>query len=326
MPDDFFSLRFTTSGLTEADGVASHRENLAKALGVVQLEPIGEIPFEADARLTAAPGFGLATMGTSPSRVFRRPELATESEESLFVVLLGQGSGDLNIMQGSHDLDLAAGQAVVLRDTEPHISTSRRTRGHTLRLPNASLARLLTDFDSAIGRVVPFETPGLSLFAAYLDGVHDALQASPALRKIARAHIGDLLAVILGATRDAEAEAMGRGVPAARLRAIKLDMSERLHHPDLTAETVARRQGVSARYVQKLFEKDNTTFGQYLNGLRLAQVHCRLSNPDTAHLSIAEIVFESGFNELSTFYRLFRQRYGATPSDIRAAAREAEAS
>lgn len=321
MPSGYFSLHLETKGMTDADGIACHRENLAKALGAVELEPVEGAAFRADARFTAAPGFGLATIATSPSRVVRRPELAMESDESFFVVLLCPGSSDVHLAQGRYDLHLTAGQAAVLRDTEPHRATTQHARGHTLRLPTASFAHLLPDLDGAIGRVVPGNAPGMSLFAGYLDGVHDALQASPTLQQMAPVHIRDLLAVILGATRDAEAEARGRGVAAARLRAFKLDMAKLIDRADLTAETVARRHAVSARYVQKLFEREGATFGSYLNGLRLAQAHRRLRDPHADHLSIAEIVFEAGFNELSTFYRLFRRQYDATPSDVRAARR-----
>jgi AraC-like DNA-binding protein len=37
--------------------------------------------------------------------------------------------------------------------------------------------------------------------------------------------------------------------------------------------------------------------------------------------SITSIAFDVGFGNLSHFNRLFRRNYGATPSDVRAAAR-----
>lgn len=317
MQSDFLSMTFTTAGLAERDGIAQHLENLANALGAVELEPAEDAPFEADARLTATHGMGLATIGTSASRVLRRPDLNGDGEESFFVVMLAPGSGPIRLTQGKHDSQLAAGQAVLLRDTEAHRSTTRGARGHNLRLPNASLAGLLDNFDDVVGRVVPADAPGLSLLAGYLDGLHDALPSSPALRRLAPLHVCDLLTAVLGATRDAEEEARVRGVAAARLRAIKRDLAERLDSPDLTAESAGRRQGVSGRYVQKLFERDGTTFGTYLNRLRLEQARRRLVDPNAAHLSITEIAFDAGFNELSTFYRLFRGRFEGTPSDIR---------
>ncbi len=45
-----------------------------------------------------------------------------------------------------------------------------------------------------------------------------------------------------------------------------------------------------------------------------------LCDPKWRHRKIADIAAEAGFNDLSYFNRAFRRRYGATPSDLRAAA------
>jgi AraC-like DNA-binding protein len=40
-----------------------------------------------------------------------------------------------------------------------------------------------------------------------------------------------------------------------------------------------------------------------------------------AHLNIAQIAHESGFGDVSYFNRMFRRRFGVTPSDVREEAR-----
>jgi AraC-like DNA-binding protein len=209
----------------------------------------------------------------------------------------------------------------VLRGNEPISGINETARVDTFRMPLAMFDHLLADFDGAVGRSVPANAPALSLLASYLETIHDELPRSSTLRHLAPLHMRDLMAVFMGATRDAQMEAMGRGVAAARLRAIKLDMAKHFQRADLTAERVGRDHGVSARYVQKLFETDGTTFNNYLSGLRLEEARRRICNPGLAHLPITEIVFDAGFNDLSTFYRLFRRRFDATPSDLRATAR-----
>ncbi len=72
--------------------------------------------------------------------------------------------------------------------------------------------------------------------------------------------------------------------------------------------------------MQALFEGDRTTFSQFLLDERLARVHLTLRDPLRASLGISAIAYEAGFGDLSHFNRAFRRRYGATPSDVRAAA------
>jgi len=74
--------------------------------------------------------------------------------------------------------------------------------------------------------------------------------------------------------------------------------------------------------VQALFESDGTTFSQFLLGERLARVYRMLHDPLQAPRSVSAIAYEAGFGDLSHFNRAFRRRYGATPSDVRAAANQ----
>ena len=119
---------------------------------------------------------------------------------------------------------------------------------------------------------------------------------------------------------DAAAVAEGRGVRAARLRAIKADIAERLAHDDLTVAAVASRQRISESYVRKLLESEGSSFFECVLGERLIRAHRVLTDPRFAGRSIASVAFDAGFGDVSYFNRSFRRRFGATPSEIRAEA------
>ena len=318
MSGEFFSAHFTTTDLPEPERLAAFHESMAGAMGPVDMEAIDDAPFHGTLRLSAVPGLGVVSIATTPKRVARQPA-SNETEESVILLRVRPASGTFRVTQRNREIYLGCGEAVVLRDNEPIDCANNTVCVDTLRLPRSVFDNFLADFDGAAGRVVPAGAPALSLLASYIENVHDELPRSPTLRHLMPIHVRDLMAVFMGATRDAEMQAMGRGVAAARLRAIKLEMARRLHHADLTAERVGRDHKVSARYVQKLFERDGTTFNNYLSDLRLEEARRRISNPALAHFPITEIVFDAGFNDLSTFYRLFRRRFDATPSDLRSA-------
>ena len=138
------------------------------------------------------------------------------------------------------------------------------------------------------------------------------------LQRAVIAHIHDLAAVVIGATRDTAEIARGRGLRAARLRTVKADIAERLATGDVGATALALRHRVSARYIHKLFESDGTTLSQYVLGQRLARVHRLLSDPRYANHTIGALAFHVGFGDLSTFNHAFRRHFGLTPSDVRA--------
>jgi AraC-like DNA-binding protein len=132
-------------------------------------------------------------------------------------------------------------------------------------------------------------------------------------------HLYDLAALAIGATRDAAAVAGGRGVPAARLRAIKADIADNLTNRRLSIDSVATRHGVTPRYVRMLFESDATTFSEFVVVQRLNRAHRMLIDPRFSDRTVSSVAFEAGFGDLSYFNRTFRRRYGASPSDVREA-------
>jgi len=86
----------------------------------------------------------------------------------------------------------------------------------------------------------------------------------------------------------------------------------------VSVTALALRRQVTPRYIQKLFESEGSTLSRYALGQRLARVHPRLTDPRHVGSTVAAIAYASGFRDISTFNRAFRQQFGMTPSDARA--------
>jgi transcriptional regulator GlxA family with amidase domain len=131
------------------------------------------------------------------------------------------------------------------------------------------------------------------------------------------AHIRDLIAIALGATRDGAVIANAGGVRAARLKAIKTDILKNLASPGLTIIEVARLQRVTPRYIQMLFKSEGATFSEFLCEQRLRRAHSMLLQPCFCDKNVTAIAFAAGFSDLSYFNRCFRRRFGTAPSELR---------
>ena len=79
------------------------------------------------------------------------------------------------------------------------------------------------------------------------------------------------------------------------------------------------------RYVQMLFETEDTTFSAFVLGQRLACAYRMLIDPRLADWTISAVAFNAGFEDLSYFNRTFRRHFAATPSELRTAARNISA-
>jgi AraC-like DNA-binding protein len=187
-----------------------------------------------------------------------------------------------------------------------------------IRLPRASLGPLVHNIDDAVLRLIPRGTGMLNLLRAYADTLLDnPAVAAPHIRQLVVAQLCDLVAVTIGATRDAAAIAEGRGLRVARLRAIKEDIEAHLTDSDLTPVVVAKRHRISDSYIRKLFESEGTCFSNFVLTRRLVRANRMLSDRRWADHTIASIAFACGFGDLSYFNRTFKRLYGAPPSEIR---------
>jgi AraC-like DNA-binding protein len=147
--------------------------------------------------------------------------------------------------------------------------------------------------------------------------------ATGELKRAFAHHVVDLLALSIGATRDASEQARMRGVRAARLQAMKEDIRAALARPDLSVRTIAERHNVTPRYVQTLFDESGSTFTQFVLEQRLAAAYRHLTDVARPGVPVSTIAYEAGFADLSNFNRVFRRRFGCTPSEARSAARAA---
>jgi AraC-like DNA-binding protein len=230
--------------------------------------------------------------------------------------------GGLSIVTGRRsETTLRDGDAMLLSYSASRTISRPGVVDHrVIRLPRASLGPLVRNINDAVLRPIPCGTGMLSLLRNYLDALFDdPVLMVPEMRQLGVAQLCDLVAVILGATRDAAAAAEGRGIRAARLRAIKSDIEAHLTDGNLSPGAVAGRQKVSDSYIRKLFEGEETSFSQFVLARRLVRAHRMLTDRRWAERSIAWIAFEVGFGDLSYFNRTFKHFYGTTPSDIRGA-------
>ena len=87
--------------------------------------------------------------------------------------------------------------------------------------------------------------------------------------------------------------------------------------PELSLFKIAQSMRISPRYVQRLLQTSGTSFVAHVNELRLKGAYMSLKGQPGEKVRISDIAFQSGFSDVSYFNRLFRSRFGHSPSDVR---------
>lgn len=95
-----------------------------------------------------------------------------------------------------------------------------------------------------------------------------------------------------------------------------LNESQAYLDPSISREFVAAQIGTNRQYLTEAIQAGkNMTFMEYINDFRL-NYSCHLLSQKT-DLSIEDIYINAGYNNKTTFYRLFKQKYDLTPKEFR---------
>jgi AraC-like DNA-binding protein len=306
--------RFSTWNLPERERVSRWREEFGRTLVQVDIEPLpfDDHPFHAEAALVALPGIGMAVISGSTMRFDRTRPLAAKGDGSLGMIVNLEDRAPA--AQFGRDVMLGAGDAIAVIPNEPGVLVARKQLG--LVFPRGPIVERIRDVEDAAMRLIPKSSEPLRLLRRYLAFVRREIMPGVGSAELGQAvvnHIHDLIALAISPNRDTVNAGLG-AIAAARLAACIEDIAKSFADPGLSVTTLARRQSVSPRYLQRLFETSGISFTARVQELRLQQAAVLLAESDQR---IADIALQVGFADVSHFNRLFRARFGETPTAAR---------
>jgi acetamidase/formamidase/AraC-like DNA-binding protein len=263
----------------------------------------------------------ISPQGIAFSRIFSCPQIlaggAAKSEDGIWLALHLAGKARLESDTGETDVspgDITYGP---LRASF-RLSFRSDFQEFFVKIPRSVLdARLVTGFARRVGHLRGNTGIG-RVFGDMLSSVADSIDKLDAdqMRPVEIA-LTEFLATCLADEAPASGLRGATGTQMSILNRICQVIEAHLGEHDFSRATVARKEGISARYVQKLFENAGETFGHYLRLRRLERCRSELINPLYAHLSITEICYRWGFNDSAHFSRAFREQYRMSPRAYR---------
>jgi len=282
------------------------------------IDPVDPNGFRLDMSAMNLPGVRIVQLASTPLAVSRSNGQAANGDDGFNLSIVRRGR--VLSRQSQREVFNGEGDAM-LWSNDQMVKTDLPLGGEHqhITIPRQLLKPSVPDLDSLLMTAVPRSSTALRLLTYYVTTLlRDGADMSPDLQAMSAKHIQDLVALTLGATRDAAEIANGRGVRVARMQAIKADIEAHLAGHDLSLDSISRRHGISPRYVRALFDGEGTSFTDYVLGRRLLRARHALADGRNASVKISTIAFESGFGDLSYFNLAFRRHFGMTPSEARA--------
>jgi AraC family transcriptional regulator, positive regulator of tynA and feaB len=230
-------------------------------------------------------------------------------------------AGELRIEQDARDCLLTPGSSTLI---DPRLSYTGVFTGESellvYKLPRDLLAARLGGTRELLAHALHPAEGDTALLSSYLSMLPNHVgEISSAAAGQVGGQLLDLVALVLSNKLEMRPRASSsRALVRLNVRAaIEADLND----PDLNAEAVCKRVGVSVRYANDVLADESTSVCRLILERRLARCRAALADPGQARRLIAEIAFGWGFSDMTHFGRRFKQAYGLSPKDYRKACR-----
>jgi AraC-like DNA-binding protein len=264
-------------------------------------------------------GILLSAYSGSSADLSRTRELLKDGYDGMSIVI--PTSGRVLISHEGRSIELSESQ-MCLGDLSVLCGGRMSSEGEVklIRIPRSLLLTICPRAEDRLALVLGDQAPIREAITRYHALAASLGQHTDAVgRHLMAQHMVDLVGLLLGTDADRTELANNRGHSAARLDLMRADVMANLSRGDLTIYSVARNAGLSPRNAQRIFEQTGTTFTEFLLEQRLLLVRKLLRDPLNRWRKISDIAHSAGFPDVSYFNRMFRRRFGATPSDMRGA-------
>lgn len=304
------------------DALSVWREEVGRRLLNLDFRAASDQPFTFSMRpILMTGGVRLVANQHAPGFTFRDRDLVKDGNDSLALVYPVQGR--MSYSQRG-EVVLGVNEPVLIDTSVPGELGARISCSYiSLIFPSDTLPAHL-DRRHLENRRWPRGSPALRLLRSYIDTLAGSrILPQTELAETARRHLLDLVRLAASECDEAsQVELLGSDTIAeARVRIALAEIEAHFRNPNLSETDIAIRQGITPRHLQRLLERAGLRFTECVNTLRLDAAHRALANPALGHLSVIEIALDSGFCDISHFNRVFKRRFGATPTEIRLASR-----
>lgn len=304
-------VRYSTSGIAPAERHEAWSDRgWPSVAALFESTPIG--PFSTSAQNVQLDGIAVSYSTGTARLLERTPErIAADRIDILGVGLLLEG--EMHGVAGKREFETRTGEILLFDIAQPITMTMSIARSIQLAIPRPRAEAELGPVAELHGLVIGRDEA--ALFHTHLHKLSEALYLIPPedAPRLARTLL-DLLVVAVhasaGSKRRTPEPALGM---AARARG---EIHANLESPSLSVASLCRRLKVSRSTLHRLFHTEGGV-QSYIRNCRLNAARIALLDAENEE-RIGAIAERLGFSDAAHLSRLFRARFGETPSQCRA--------
>ena len=272
--------------------------------------------FLATSKAVTMDGLALVRISMPATRVMRTRQLIRRNPVDHWAINVGLRAPTL-LRTGGVTVEAPARSPFVVSLADETVSERGQDERIQLYLARDSFPELAPVLDAARGTVVT--GPRGTMLAEFLElldrnlGRIDAASASPL-----KEAIGCMIAACVSPASDRMAAAV-HPLDLGRRERVRRVVREHLRSGTIGPDALCRLTGMSRSALYRVMESEGGVT-RYIRRQRLLAARAALSDPG-CDKSIADLAEELCFSDAADFSRAFRREFGASPSDVRSAAK-----
>jgi AraC-like DNA-binding protein len=253
------------------------------------------------------------SLNSSGLEIVRSEQHIRHGDQRKFLLTL-QLSGQAHLEQGGRKVILKPQSMGVVDAGLPFSVTFGEVR--VAALPYSLVVRHMPRLRQMVALEVDRAHPCADIIREY---VMRLSQAQSAIDGIAGDVMSEHLCVLLGVTLSSQLGTESESLSSRQIRRTMLlgYIRRNALNPDLTASVTARAVGMSVRTVHNLMRDSGQSFSEWVLDARVTHARRLLQSAGAERRKIADIAVACGFSDLSHFNRMFKARFGCTPSEAR---------
>lgn len=307
----------TTAVVPESSRFALWRNIVSERFVPLEYERRSRRPFLGELSTFEVDDMAFLSLRGRDYSVSRTPERIREARDHLVLVTL-QVRGHCRLNQDGREAIMAPGDFACCDSTRPYMaSVSDDFELISMRIPRDAWLSRLGATEQVTARIIQSNSDTGAVVNSFL---HQFVSIAESISPMARRRLSDIsLSLVAGAFGDlvCQLESSGSRSRLSLLYRAKAFIDGHLADPALDREAIARKLGISVRYLQQVFADEHCSVSDWIWRRRLERCSQDLVNRGLAHKSIGRIAFDNGFNDFSHFCRRFKTAYGMTPTDFR---------
>lgn len=255
--------------------------------------------------------------GSAHAMERRKPHLRSSDTDSYNIILGSRRTW--NFAQGRYH-EAVSGGISLIDNTQAYVGAHPEGLDVvSFFVPRAALDRALGPSRHAVGSTITAAQTSFPVIANYL---HSLIEHGALLDPVRQARMASVAVELLAAgfAERLEVDPPMSLSGAAILTRAQAFITEHIGVEGLSINDVAAALNISVRRLQEVASAEHIALMDWMWERRLRMAHAKLADAAHAIMPVGLIAYQCGFASQAHFSRHFKERFGQTPSEFRAAA------